>query len=85
MPRMEWETPAKISRNGSMRNYRNQVPIKRVPIKIKNQGHPMWPALREVFGKVKETEQYRKIQRSDIGCQILISGLVDILISNQET
>lgn len=35
---------------------------KKEELKTKNQGHPMWPALREICNKVRESEKYRNVQ-----------------------
>lgn len=40
---------------------------KKEALKAKNQGHPMWPALRKSFLEIRKTKEYIKIHNSLMG------------------
>ena len=44
--------------------YYKSLKTKKKEFKTKNQSHPMWPALRESFVKIRETEEYKKIYKN---------------------
>jgi hypothetical protein len=47
-------------------NYRN-LKQKKELLEKKNQGHPMWPLVRDKFSKIRETPEYREIYKRLMG------------------
>lgn len=58
----EWTDEDENNLTQSSKNYAS-LKKKKFELKTKNQGHPMWPALRKIFKKVRETEKYKEIQK----------------------
>ena len=59
----EWTDENENNLTQSSKNYAS-LKGKKDELYSKNQGHPMWPALRKMFVRVKNTEEYEKAQNT---------------------
>ncbi|OPY77506.1 MAG: hypothetical protein A4E64_01091 [Syntrophorhabdus sp. PtaU1.Bin058] len=57
----KWTDEDENNLTQSSRNYAS-LKKKEEELKTKNQSHPMWPALREAFKRVKNTKEYKEAQ-----------------------
>jgi hypothetical protein len=59
----EWTDEDENNLTQSSKNYVS-LKEKKEELYSKNQGHPMWPALRKMFERVKDTEEYKKAENA---------------------
>lgn len=56
----DWSDEDEASLLAESKDYRNLTEYK-AELKQKNQNHPKWPELRQIVGKVTQTEEYKRI------------------------
>lgn len=59
----EWTDEDEHNLTQINKNYASLKKIKE-ELYTKNQGHPLWPALRKVFARVKNTDEYKKAEKT---------------------